>query len=371
MKSTLSVVRVEPQPSQLGSPIRLPRVPAQTPFAERLTPTVAPEILCGPDGQFAWRRHLSGEIRHTGATSGGKVFVGTPHSLHAVDLTSGADVWTRAAKARRSLFTAEGRILVCERSQVVAFDTATGREEWKRSYRRPLPVAGENGAWLVVAGHGSTGSSRFDWIRADGTLMSGGLICGRAGGTPCVDGPRGYLRLRDGRIARVDRNGTHRVSTGTRDASEPAVRGGTIYVQRSPSHPIASEWNEAPRVLADAIICADRHRIISFQPSGQALRWMRRIVRDDSIPALLPPVVTSARIYVATTDGQVAILDRESGELLWTVSAGGELSAEPLVADGFLIVATRAGTLLAMEVGDLDPMGWTMAGGGAARRRVE
>jgi outer membrane protein assembly factor BamB len=57
------------------------------------------------------------------------------------------------------------------------------------------------------------------------------------------------------------------------------------------------------------------------------------------------PLIAGKRI-VATADGNVFILDRDTGKKIWSKSSGDAL-APPAVADGVLVVASDDGTVSA------------------------
>ena len=76
-------------------------------------------------------------------------------------------------------------------------------------------------------------------------------------------------------------------------------------------------------------------------------------------------------VYVAAADGQVAGLDRASGQSRWRVSVGQRLSAGVAVGEGLVVVGTPKGQILALRASD-GSLAWTaqLSGEILARPRV-
>jgi outer membrane protein assembly factor BamB len=66
----------------------------------------------------------------------------------------------------------------------------------------------------------------------------------------------------------------------------------------------------------------------------------------------LQPVVAGDRVYVASVDGKVHALDKDTGKPHWQRDLGHPLSAGPAVADGLLVVGSRDGDAVGLRASD-------------------
>jgi outer membrane protein assembly factor BamB len=77
------------------------------------------------------------------------------------------------------------------------------------------------------------------------------------------------------------------------------------------------------------------------------LKWTRKL--ESGIEA--PPVVTQALVLVATDNGTLSALKRESGTLVWSVKAGeGGIEASPLIVENKIVVTTLDGDVIAFDL---------------------
>ena len=80
--------------------------------------------------------------------------------------------------------------------------------------------------------------------------------------------------------------------------------------------------------------------------------------------ALSPPAVTDDHLYVTSSFGDLFVLDRRTGNEVWSLNLGAPIASQPAVADGKVFVGTTAGTLYAFETDRGASGSWTMWGGG-------
>ena len=66
----------------------------------------------------------------------------------------------------------------------------------------------------------------------------------------------------------------------------------------------------------------------------------------------LVPALSDAKMYVASTDGQVAAFDAGNGKRLWRTNLKRELSGGVGVGEGLVLVGTTGGLVLALEQHD-------------------
>ena len=66
---------------------------------------------------------------------------------------------------------------------------------------------------------------------------------------------------------------------------------------------------------------------------------------------------------MSTRAGQLFGLDVDTGYTLWAYDVGHAVVAQPIVARGWVYVATTDGQVIALEVADTSLDGWHMFGG--------
>ncbi|WP_213996440.1 outer membrane protein assembly factor BamB [Arsukibacterium sp.] len=116
-----------------------------------------------------------------------------------------------------------------------------------------------------------------------------------------------------------------------------------------------------PVIVADKVYAASRDGIVVAKNlvNGRTL-WSFDLRNEGETSLLARFSGDSARIaggvtfnnntlYLGTEDGEVFALNAETGALLWRVPVKGEVIASPAVGEGLLVVATTAGTLIALD----------------------
>ncbi|SNY57961.1 Beta-barrel assembly machine subunit BamB [Arsukibacterium tuosuense] len=116
-----------------------------------------------------------------------------------------------------------------------------------------------------------------------------------------------------------------------------------------------------PVIVTDKVYAASRDGIVEAKNLSNGRTLWSFDLRDEDETSLLARLSgDSARIaggvtfndnklYLGTEDGEVFALNAETGELLWRVAVKGEVLASPAVDAGLLVVATTAGTLIALD----------------------
>jgi outer membrane protein assembly factor BamB len=88
-------------------------------------------------------------------------------------------------------------------------------------------------------------------------------------------------------------------------------------------------------------------------PSQAHLIWRTQIGRgaDDRV-LHLQPIVTDRYVYVAAATGQIAALDRQNGQIVWSQDTECHLSSGPAIQGDWLLVGTTDGAILAFSALD-------------------
>lgn len=98
--------------------------------------------------------------------------------------------------------------------------------------------------------------------------------------------------------------------------------------------------------------------------SGETV-WRRSYTEADRAQAVSPPAVVGSQIIFGTVDGHLYSADIDTGLTLWAYDLGQPIRFQPIVAQGWVYVATAAGDLIGLELGDPAFDGWHMWGGNA------
>ena len=274
-------------------------------------------------------------------------------------------------------------------NRIVALDADTGELIWERPVRGPVDSS------PAVAG-----SSVFIGLR-DGTVLSlhkdsgelqwefptGGIFAT----SPVVLEGILYIGSGDGKLYTLDaQTGEVRWSYQTNGhiASDPAINDDIVAVlsQDSYLHIVDKHTGRkrldyhtkfargSPALSGDWVYTADQIGIVAAidwhkreYPFEKNIRWFKTqlwawgALRD--LPPLkglewatfapgslvASPIVTEDRLYVASSEGQVHALHRETGDTEWTFDSDGFfLAAMTMVGDG-LFIGDRFGTLYAVS----------------------
>lgn len=337
---------------------------------------------------YFWMYETAGPIESTPVAYGRNLLIpSTDGSVYALDLTTGARIWTlrtdgrittspdvaqvdmgqgsapavavfagddgviRARDALRDLETerwstaldarvasspviADGSVFVATRAgQVHALDLASGEELWR------YPAEGDG----------------IGPISADLALGEGVLYVGtEEGGFHLVDVATG-----EGRCS---------VELATPIAASPVIadgavlistRGNTIFMRpvgecnqgsvegRLPLYGTETAVEVAPAVTSEAMYLPAGRFLYSISLADNQHRWPASTV-DAGSPILSAPVVTDDAVYFGTEEGLAIAVDRDSGEELWRWQTGNFVRASPVVIDGAVYIASGDGRVYAL-----------------------
>ena len=269
-------------------------------------------------GQELWRR--AGGSGASPAVADGLVFVGVTGSFDAVDLRTGATVWSFRTQTEHwtSAVAADGAVYVCDLDNrlLYALDAATGRQRWNlRGFNRPPAAVGgavyAADADALFALDAATGSTRWvAYMDAVGNPAVAGdavYVVAEALGTP--------IRYQ---LIALEEQGAERwrADLGAVAPTSPAVSldEQTVFVA-------AGEPGEQTDLIAIDAATGDR-----------------RFTVDTGSVGVADPVVDDRLVYLTGGNGRVAAFDTASGETVWDIApVSGALTA-PVVAGGLAFV---------------------------------
>lgn len=308
-------------------------------------------------------------------------------------------------------------------------DADTGELKWKRWLGDPLmsqPVAAGD---LVMSAYPANGAHRFAAFRLDdGTpvwdvpipadVIQAPQAQGESVFFATMDGTAHRLRVRDGHVQwkrdvgassalwvdgddvllsrRVDGRGEvteQPIVLAARDGSVvsrgdtvPAPYLGGTSRDRQMMHGQSGAWGRVPHgqhlgltnvaagwaFQGSSPAVADGRAYFAVGPDIRArdMRtgeevWRRSYGQAQGAQAISPPAVVGSQLVFGTVDGHLYAADIDTGMTTWAYDVGEPIVFQPIVAQGWVYVATARGSVIGLEMGDAAFDGWHMWGGNA------
>jgi Ca-activated chloride channel family protein len=346
----------------------------------------------------------------------GKVFVSggfETYSFYALDAREGHFLW-RAHDLPDNGPTApiyeDDRVIFnTESCTLVALDARSGKRLWSRYLGDPTLAQPSAAGGLVFASHptppgngGGYGYALSAFRARDGAPVWTTAIDGELLAAPVVDGDSVYASTVAGTTYRMLRAGGRALwSRPLHATTAPWIADGAIYLSRRErgggeaevvvstasgrlvrAHAAVTapyladlpedvaDWKklwafEGSRpVVAGGVRYVARGGLVeAADPESGAARWIRRDRAARGARSLGTVALAGPEVVIATRRGQLYGLDVDTGYTLWAYDIGHPVLAEPIVARGWIYVATQDGLVVALEVADATLDGWHMFGG--------
>jgi outer membrane protein assembly factor BamB len=328
-----------------------------------------PEVLW----EFKTESDKSG-FEATPVIADGKVFIGDfDGAMHAIDLQSGKEIWSKKTKDGflTSAAVHQNKVVIGDfGGQVFCFDTASGKEIWSREIDQQVASGGNffGEDILLTSESGSmhalnlvTGEPKWSYATGDQLKSS-----------PTIWKTFSLLGGCDGRLHKVDLVAGKSVGDGFAlggpTLSTPSVVGNLAIVPTQPGVVLAIDvetekevWNFSDQAIASdirsspaslgkiegdavtgiAVITTRNRRVVGLDLKSGKLLWESVLKKrtDGS------PVICDGRAWVCSADGMVYAFDLLTGAEKWSYQLAGQIIASPAIADGRLIIATEKGSL--------------------------
>jgi Ca-activated chloride channel homolog len=342
------------------------------------------------------------------AFGGGKIFVSggfEGYELYALDAADGHIVWASMSLEDNGptapTYEDDRVIFNTESCTLFSLDARTGKKLWHRYLGDPTLSQPAVAGGLVFAAHPAADGPALSAYRvADGSEVWAHTVGGELLAAPVVAGDSVYFATIEGRLFRLLRKTgkavwSHRVGATT----APFVDGERVFVSRR------LHGREAQVVLdaADGSLLAthgavdaswladvpdsldDWKRVWAFEgsrpvvaggvryvamggtltasdPRSGELLWQRHHSDKRSLSSV---AIAGPALVLSTRGGDLFGLDVDTGYTLWGYRLGHRVSAEPIVARGWVYAATTDGRVVALHVADPTLDGWHMFGGHA------
>jgi Ca-activated chloride channel family protein len=306
-------------------------------------------------GELRWSRYLGDPLMSQPAADDQRVFSAYPsspaHRFGAYRLSDGEPLWDVEIPA--DVIQApqvHGDSVYFATMDGTAFRLAreTGRVVWRRE------VGASSAMWVDDAGHvlvahrvdaeGAPPREQMLVLSAsDGSVRNRGEVFD----APYLGGESRDRRMMSGQagawgnVRSGERLGLTNVASGWAfQGSSPAVDNGRAYF-----------------AVGGEIRARD-------MATGRTV-WRRSYAEASGAQAVSPPAVVGSQIVFGTVDGHLYSADIDTGMTLWAYDIGEPIRFQPIVAQGWVYVATAQGNLIGLEIGDPAFDGWHMWGGNA------
>ena len=305
-------------------------------------------------GELLWSRYLGDPLMSQPVADDERVFsaypAGETHRFGAYRLTDGEPQWTRDIPAdviQAPQIHGDSVFFATMDGTVFRLQRETGRVVWRRD------VGASSAVWVAEDGNvllarrvdeGSTPREQMivlaatnGSVRHRGELYDAPYLDGESRDRVLMSGQAGAW----GTARSGSRLGLNNVASGWAfQGSSPAIDNGRAYFA------VGSEI---------------RARDMS---TGRTV-WRRSYADASGAQAVSPPAVVGSQIVFGTVDGHLYSADIDTGMTLWAYDVGEPIQFQPIVAQGWVYVATARGNIIGLEIGDPGFDGWHMWGGNA------
>lgn len=281
-------------------------------------------LLDRENGDVFWRQRLAGSVHSGPLLDNDRLFVATEASpdsrIYALRLRDGRPLWTTPASGIQAPLAFDGHALYAgaEDGVVLKLDAATGKVAWRRRLYgavRAAPVITPVG--IVVA---TTSDSLFVLDAALGTVLRRGGTPGSVVATPVLSERRLFAATTSGQVLELD---LETLAARWTHAAGEAVLG-------------------AMALVGDTLHALARDGALWFIPIDAPDR--ARVLRLDVV-SVAGPTPVAAGVLVASVSGEVLLVERAEGKIVWRARLDGPIEQPPLVRDRQLVVVAGRGDI--------------------------
>jgi Ca-activated chloride channel homolog len=363
------------------------------------------------DGRRGWVARVPDAQQLPAAAYGdGKVYISGGFgsvTFYALEAETGRFAWAKTNLEDNGPTAAvyqDGRVIFnTESCTLFALDAATGKKLWSRWLGDPTLAQTAVSGDLIYAAHpepdGTVRLSAFrvtNGVRVWSQQVSGELLAAPVvhGGTVYASsihgwtyafertrGKRRWSRLLNATTALWPSGDELHVSRRHRGREEhivvAAASGKVLRVNHAVPGTYLSDvpqdmddWSKVwafegsrPVVLGGVHYAAMGAEVVASDPATGTPLWIRRHAEGAGKRSVGTVAVAGPQVVASTRDGRVFGLDVDTGYTLWAYDLDHDIVAQPIVARGWVYVATRSGHVIGLEVGDATLDGWHMFGG--------
>jgi outer membrane protein assembly factor BamB len=281
-------------------------------------------LLDRATGQIFWRAHMPGTIHGGPLLDADRLYVATEASpegrVVALRLRDGRTVWTRNSGSVVAPLAFDGAELFTgtETGLVLRLDPDQGSVVWRRQLSgavRAAPVVTPDG--LVVA---TTNDTVYLLDRATGAITTKLATPGTILAGPAYGQHRVYAGTTAGHILALDL---------------PAL---TVAWDRTAGDGVLG----APALVHDTVFALTRAGVLWLIPASRPADAVSHAL---GIVARAGPTPTASGVLVGSVSGEVLLVDRADGAVLWRAKLDGPIEEAPIVRDRTLVVIGGRGDI--------------------------
>ena len=279
-------------------------------------------------GSLRWRSELVADVISAPIVADGSIFAATlDGTLYRFDAETGAKVWAMPQAATSAPWIHRGRVYISLREE----EEAAGSRFATEGYDTVSMTAG------VRAARKASSRRRAEYLKYEKAAQD--RLYSALEASVGFSTPPSTAKLH---LAAEHLGVGHVASVWAYQGSRPEVFDDGIF-----------------GVLDDVVHCLDvgtKKPLWRVQVESGAEKSAHR--------ALSPPAVTDTHLYVTSSFGDLFVLDRRTGEEIWSLNLGVPIVSQPAVAEGKVFLGTAEGTLYAFETEEPGGGSWSMWGGG-------
>lgn len=334
-----SVFQVGDWPTEGGSPQRASVAPGAT---TQLRGEVAWEVDIGVAGGGAV---VTGDTLYVGTTDG---------MMHALSASDGTSIWKQHLGAPTSSTPSVAGHLVYVGmldGRLTALDREDGSVVW--TFRTDAPVRSSPAVVDGVLFAGSSDRRLYALDALTGEQRWSFATGGRITSSPAVNEDLVVVVSQDNLIHFIDRRTAKRwfdyeVSLTNGSA---VIADDSIYAADARGTIRRVRWNNRAwpfeKSLRNIRQWMFRWGMASELPPQKGVVWVRQEAGESFIGT---PAVDPERVYASAASGEVFAYDRQTGDAVWQADLGAPGATSPTIRGDELIVGTRMGALVALEV---------------------
>jgi len=342
----------------------------------------------------------------TVAYANGKIFVGggfDSSAMYALDAKTGKRQWVSYNLAD------PGPTAAVVDQDELAFDTyscslavltaSTGKVLWQKWTGTETPTQPAFTKDFVVAPHPTDGGYALSaFKRKTGAKVWAASIDGHGMTAPIVAGDMIYLTTTAGTLYKIDLAGKRQWAQRIHALSAPWIDGDEVHVAvhekdqeaqvvlsavdgkrlrtvtsakwpgDAPGDDTVAIWSyEGSRpVVKDGLrFTAMGERVEARDARSGELRWERTHTTGGGSRKVTSVITAGPLAVVTSRDGHVVAFDAKTGTKRFGYDFDAQITAQPVIAEGWMYVATARGQVFAFDLGDKAIDGWHMWGGNA------
>jgi len=277
-------------------------------------------------GQALWRARVGGTIHGGPLLDGDRIYVATEATpdarVYALRLRDGQTVWSTKTESIVAPLALDGDTLYAatETGTVLRLETEAGKVVWRRRLggaARAAPVPARDG--VVVA---TTADTVYLLERATGQVRGRLPTPGAVVAAPALDGARLYAATTAGRMLAIE--------LPALNVAWDLPAGDAVF--------------GAPVVAHDTVYVLARNGTLWLVPKDRPAEGRSFAL---GITATAGPMPVASGVLVASVSGEVLLVDRRSGAILWRIELDGPIEQPPLVRDRQLVIVAGRGDIQA------------------------